>query len=193
MSDIPHHNPFNDSGDSARDERVHRFMYLYTAHSRRIYGYILCFVPHWADAEDLLQEISAVMWSKFDQFEPNTNFMHWALKIARYVIANHQRKVQTRKRFIHLSPELLDSIAQTAQTSDLFQQDCRLDALQHCVKKLKERDGRIIQWRYEKGLSAQKIGKRLGRGGDAVYKSLSRIYQMLLICIERRLTTEDAL
>ena len=193
MSDVSHHNPFNDSSDRARDEIVQRFMCLYTSHSRRIYGYILCFMPDWADADDLLQEISAVMWSKFDQFEPNTNFMHWALKIARYVIANHQRKVQVRKRLIHVSPELLDSIAQTAQTSDLFQHDDRSDALQHCIKRLKERDARIIHWRYEKGLSAQKIGKRLGRGADAVYKSLSRIYQMLLTCIERRLTTEDAL
>ena len=54
--------------------REHRFLQLFLAHERRIYSYILALVPVWADADDLLQQTSVVLWQKLDQFEPGTNF-----------------------------------------------------------------------------------------------------------------------
>ena len=54
-----------------------RFMRLFLQSERRILGFILSLVPYVADAEDLLQETCAIMWSKINEFEPGTDFTAW--------------------------------------------------------------------------------------------------------------------
>src|SRR3954468_20850609 len=78
--------------DIAREER---FLKLFLAHERRIFGFLLALVPDWSDAEDLLQETSVVMWRKLYNFEPGTDFAAWALSIARYQVLDHRKR---RKR-----------------------------------------------------------------------------------------------
>ena len=62
------HTPSNEA-DSNR-----RFVSLFLANQRRIYRYILTICPHAADAEDVLQSTAEVLWAKFKQFEPGTEF-----------------------------------------------------------------------------------------------------------------------
>ena len=47
------------------DARIH-----VTQNERRLYAYILTLLPHRADADDVLQEASLVMWDKFDDRQP---------------------------------------------------------------------------------------------------------------------------
>ena len=53
-------------------------MRLFLANERRFYGLIFALVANAADADDLLQDISAGMWEHFDQFVPGTDFAAWA-------------------------------------------------------------------------------------------------------------------
>ncbi len=46
-----------------------RFMRLFLENERRIFGFILTLLPHWADAEDVFQETAGVLWNKFDDFQ----------------------------------------------------------------------------------------------------------------------------
>src|SRR5262245_8265994 len=81
-------------GDLDREEQ---FLQLFLANERRIYAFILALVPVWSDADDLLQETSAVLWRKLDEFQPGSDFVAWALKIARFEVLNY-RKRQSRDR-----------------------------------------------------------------------------------------------
>ena len=173
------------------DDSMREFVRLYSSSARRVYGYILCFVPNWSEAEDLLQDTASILWSKFAEFTPGTDFTRWAYRIARLVVANHYRKAALRNKTLHLPPELLESIAQVAESSDLLYQEDRIDALQRCLGKLKERDRRLIHTRYEAGASIRSIAGAIGRSIDAVYKSLSRIHYQLLQCIEQQIKAED--
>jgi RNA polymerase sigma-70 factor, ECF subfamily len=82
-----------DSGRQGIDlPREERYLGLLLAHQRRIFAYVLALVPHWSDAEDVVQETSAVLWRKFDEFTPGTDFNAWALSIARYQVMNFRKK-----------------------------------------------------------------------------------------------------
>jgi RNA polymerase sigma-70 factor (ECF subfamily) len=171
---------------------MREFVRLYSASSRRIYGYILCLVPNWSEAEDVLQDTASILWTKFPEFTPGTDFTRWACRIARFVVANHFRKANIRQRVLHLNPELLEAISQVAESSGLLYREHRIDALQRCLAKLQDRDRRLITSRYEAGSSIRDIAQAIGHSIDAVYKSLSRIHYQLLCCIERQLRMEDA-
>lgn len=58
----------------------------------RIYAYIRTLVFNRSDAEDLLQEVAAVLWRKIDEFEPGTRFDQWAFSVARNKVLNFQKK-----------------------------------------------------------------------------------------------------
>ncbi len=188
MTDEPQQ---GDITDRRGDDSVRDFVRLYSSNARRIYGYILCFVPNWSDAEDLLQDTASIMWTKFAEFTPGTDFTRWACRIARFTIANHYRKRKNQLSEIHLNTELMESIVQAAESIDLLYREDWIDALQQCLVKLRERDQKLIRWRYEAGSSIRNIAKVIGRSIDAVYKSLSRIHYQLLCCIEQKLRMED--
>jgi RNA polymerase sigma-70 factor (ECF subfamily) len=161
-----------------------RFMRLFLEAERRIFGFLLALVPNWADAEDLLQETAAVLWRKFDEFEPGTDFLAWALTVARFQVLCHRKKQQrSRVRFSDQTVEVLaERLAAFTETSDR-----RLDALCHCLALLGDRDRELVQLRYAPGATTQGVAGQVGRSVDAVYKALNRIHTRLLFCIRRSL------
>ncbi len=173
------------------NESMREFVRLYSAHTQHIYGYILCLVPNWSDAEDILQDTASIMWSKFDQFVPGTDFSRWGCRIARLVVANHYRKQKVRRQTV-INSELLEAISQAAQNDQFFGKDYRVDALQQCLGKLRDRDQKLIRWRYEAGTSVRAMAERIDRSIDTIYKALGRIHSQLLGCIEDRLAREES-
>lgn len=169
--------------------RGRAFLRLYQANERRIYGFILALVPDWAQAEDLMQETTMVMWSKFAEFEPGTDFAAWALCIARYQVMHHRKRARAQR--IQFSDEVLEAIAErVCAATEQF--DIRRDALRSCLQKLAERDQELLRLRYGLDATVKSVAERVGRGIDAVYKALNRIHVQLLYCIRRTLTTEDS-
>lgn len=169
--------------DIAREEQ---FLQLFLAHERRIRGFILALVPNWSDADDLLQETSAVLWRQLDSFEPGTDFAAWALSVARYQVLNYRRRERTRAaRFSDRTFEaLLDLAARSSSSSD-----ARRDALEGCLAKLGESERELIRLRYQSDATTQAVADQLGRPMKAVYKALNRIHDALLQCVRRSLGT----
>src|SRR5262249_14655413 len=50
------------------------FLRLFLENERRLYAYILTLLANRADADDVLQEASLVMWDKFDERQPPADF-----------------------------------------------------------------------------------------------------------------------
>lgn len=182
--------PSHSTDETPDASRAQVFLRLYQANERRIYGFILALVPDWFEAEDLLQETTAVMWSKFDQFELGTDFAAWAMRIARYQIMNYRKKKRNQR--VQFSDEVLGAIEEhvTTVTKDL---DIRRDALRDCLKKLSARDRELVHLRYEYDATTKAVAARVGRGIDAVYKALNRIHVQLFYCVRRTLAMERSL
>ena len=60
-------------------KRYDEFAGLVRLHTGQVLAYINALVLDWNDADDLFQETCLVLWQKFDEFRPGTNFLAWAL------------------------------------------------------------------------------------------------------------------
>ena len=146
----------------------------------RMYGYIFSLVRNRADAEDLLKETSITLWEKFDQFDPETDFIPWAFRVALWKVKNFQRK-QGRSK-ITFSDELLELIANRYETLEP-RLGRRREVLQDCLEKLNHADREFILSRYEPGANAQTAAEHSGRNIQAAYKALARIRKRLHACV----------
>src|SRR5688572_13921046 len=54
------------------------FAPLFSRNARRIYGFIMTLVFNHQDAEEVFQNTSIVLWNKFAEFRPDSNFFAWA-------------------------------------------------------------------------------------------------------------------
>nr|ALS90909.1 helix-turn-helix domain protein [uncultured bacterium] len=187
MQDSP--NILEDSGKSSdRADRTTEFVGLWTETGRRIYSYILSLLPNVHDAEEVFSEVSKVLWEKFDEYRPGTNFRAWATRIAYFKIL---RYLDDRKR----QPTPIDADFFKTINRIVNEQSAALEAqyraLADCVNHLKPRDRQLLASRYAEGATTQGVAQTLGRSVDAIYKSLARIRSILFDCITARLAEEE--
>jgi RNA polymerase sigma-70 factor (ECF subfamily) len=178
----------NRQSKDARSSRDAEFMRLFLRHERRIYGLIFSLVPDWADADDLMQEVSTVIWRKFHEFEPGTNFSAWALKIARFQVLAYRKKQRVNRA--RLSDVTVEQIADRFCARTPESVDARRQALKRCIDKLNEQDRQLIQLKYNPGSSTESVAEAVGRSVHAVYKALNRVHGQLLDCITSSLRLE---
>lgn len=179
----PHDEHAGSHANRAADRHA-LFLRLYTKHQHRILAYIFTLVPNRADAEDLLQDSAALMWEKFDQFELGTDFAAWACRVAFLKVSNHRKRFARSK--LLFNDELLETVAERA--IELAPQlDERRAALQECLKRLEDRDRRMITARYEPCGSAKRAAEASGRSLQAAYRALFRIRKALYDCVTLRI------
>ena len=119
MREQPMANPNHDNAAGASGgfrqpggDRQSRFFPLYVANQRRIFAYVFAIVPNRADAEDVLQETSIVLWEKFNEVKPGTDFLAWACQIAFWKIGNLKKKYARAR--VKFDQDVIETIGQRA-------------------------------------------------------------------------------
>jgi RNA polymerase sigma-70 factor (ECF subfamily) len=172
------------------DPKVRAFLSRFLQAERRIFAYIVTLLPHRADAEDVLQEASVVMWEKFDEQAPPEDFVAWGCRIAYFRVQQHRRGGRRRRQAL-FSEAMLERLAETSLGEGAaLELEERDEALAHCLDKLGRRDRVLLDERYREGATTQSTADRLGRSANVVYRSLAKIRRALHDCIERRLDAE---
>jgi RNA polymerase sigma-70 factor (ECF subfamily) len=166
-----------------RDKRTLEFLKLFVRHQQEIYAYILTLVPHIHDADDLFQEGMVVMWRKFDQFQPGTNFAAWGVQIMRYQILDYRRNLARNKQVL-IENSLFETMIEHMPTIQ-DEAAARIEALRKCLALLDDRAKRIIKMRYERNISVGKIASYLKLSRRHVYHILGQITSVLLRCMRR--------
>ena len=165
------------------------FVELLTRYQQRIFLFIFSLLPNRPNAEDVLQETTLLLWKRFDEFEPGSNFKAWACRIAYYKVLEFLRRQSSdRHRF---SDEFTERIAAMASGEMLDITQARQMALERCLKKLPTKDRDVIQRRYRSGASVRAVAEELGRSTRGIYKALSRVHRMLYQCVRTTLAAED--
>src|SRR5690606_34393882 len=100
----------HESSASNNDQRVSEFARLLLESRKRLHAFILTLVPHWDDAEELEQRTAIILWQKFGEYVPGTNFLTWACQVARWEINNY-RRTKGRSR-LYFSNELMTALAE---------------------------------------------------------------------------------
>lgn len=168
--------------DNMRQDQMY-FLKLITVHQPRIYGFIMSLVGNWNEADDIYQETSYVLWNKFNEFTPGTDFLRWALKIARFQTLSYIKKHKTQKA--SFSQSCIENLSDAALDKD---EDSHIlvDALRECVKKLSERSRQLLRVRYQDGESVSNIALRFNFNVNTLYKQFQKIHAQLFRCIRSR-------
>ncbi len=170
------------------EKNPERFVRLLGRYQQRVYSFILTLVPHWADADEVLQETNIVLWRKFSEFQPDTDFVRWANQVAYFEVLKFRRRQQ--KDHLFFSDAFVEEVAaEVMEMSETLQM--QRDRLAGCLQKLSDRDRTLIHLRYDEGSSVKRVAEQLGRSADSVYKSLGRVRRMLIDCIHREKVAEE--
>jgi len=171
------------SGENASDRQA-EFVGLLSQNYRALYA---CAVSLGADlhqADDIMQEVSILLWQQFDQFELGTSFARWGRAMVRNVFRNDRRSSWHRKHVFN--PLLIEKLFEMhCGAEELL--EVRTLALQQCLKKLPDSDRKLIQAFYNKGQTLTSQAHQAGRAPNALHKAISRIRLRLSQCIDRKL------
>lgn len=166
-------------------------MRLVTQYQSQLHGYLYALMHNMADAEDVLQDTIVVLWRKFDQFESGTNFLHWALKTARFEALKFQRTMRRNRRFFseELAVELEDGSFRKCDDKLIGDREA---ALANCIDRLGERDRQLLLQCYAPGVTIQSVAEKAGRSAQSICNSLRRIRQCLFDCVNGAMSQEEA-
>lgn len=167
-----------------------RYLELVTQSQRTLYSVLWSLLRNASDVDDVLQETNAVLWQKAAEYNPERDFLPWALRIAQMQVLAFRKRQQRGRRLV------FDDALVTALVDDSIDEARRLEprraALEQCLQRLSEEQRQLVQRRYAPGGSVNAIAEREGRTPKAVSEALRRIRAALLQCIERRLAMEGA-
>jgi RNA polymerase sigma-70 factor (ECF subfamily) len=169
------------------DEKYESFLKLYRANESFISRYVLVLCPNYSAAEDIVQETMLVMWRKYGQYRPGTNFAAWGMRIARFCVSNYFRK--EKSRVVYFGNEAFENITEYGNYIDL-DQEAYLEALEECTMELPENSKKMIILRYVENMKVTDIALKMQKTLSSTYKIMSRIHHTLLTCIERKLAKD---
>jgi RNA polymerase sigma-70 factor (ECF subfamily) len=166
------------------DQFVERFVRF----QGRIYAYVVTLLPNRADAEEVFQQTSLILWKKWQQFDPNGDFLRWACGVAHHEVQNFLRKHNLRGQ-VYLSEEVLADVAQVRlDQHDLL--EARRRALRSCLDRLKQSRRELLERCYAGTDSIKTIAENLGQSPNMLYMTLKRLRRALFDCISRTLAAE---
>lgn len=165
------------------DEFVTRLL----KHRHALYAFIAKQLVNPADAEDVFQKTSLVLWKKMAEFDPQGSFFHWACGVAFNEVRNFL--TTQRRSKLHFDLDLVELLAEESQTENELSES-RLSALRVCLERLSPTQQQILCRCYMGADAITEVAEELGRGRGALYKQLARLKEKLLDCIRLRLAQE---
>src|ERR1700748_673933 len=114
-------------------ETHRRFLRAFTAHEPAVRAYVRRLVAARADADDVMQEVSVVLWEKFDSFREGADFKAWAFGVARFEVLAWLRD-KGRDRLV-LDEDVVTKIAEET-TPDEPRLARQREALDQCIEKV---------------------------------------------------------
>ena len=166
-----------------------RFVQLFARARENLFAYIFSLLPHWSDAEDVFQQTSLVLWRKFGDFEPESNFLAWACRVAFFEVCNFHR-VAGRDR-LRFSDALLAQLAEQRVVSPDSASRKR-ELLLDCIDKLSDDQRTLLVRTYTDETNIRQLAGELNRAPQTLYNRLNRIRRTLFDCIEAAMLRQEA-
>lgn len=170
------------SGDQEM-EHVQKVQGLFLKHSPQLRGYVASLVPRRSEVDDLLQEVFLVVTAKASGFELGSNFVAWAMTIARFKVLEYFRA--GKKKELLLGDEVIELLVD--EGPEVVGGHGKLEALKSCLKKLSPQVQRMLADRYDGEMKPEKIAEQVGWQANSVYVTLSRARASLRRCIEKKM------
>ena len=177
------------SEEGAQVDHSEAVIRLFSQHQRWLHGYLTSLLGSPSDAEDVMQEVSVILWKEHHKFQLGTNFTSWLSVIAYHQVQKFWRQRKSNRVF--LSEEIIEQVACLPDDSETH--ETRRKVLADCVGQLRETDQTLVKQFYgDRKVTARQVAKELGRPEVTVYKALNRVRRVLFECVNRKMQAEGA-
>lgn len=166
------------------DERYETFVAIFAHHEPDLCRFIRSLLPSWTDADEVLQQTAIVIWRKFDQYDPSTQFMKWACVIARFEALGYRRKM-ARERLV-FREDVMELMADEG-IDELETRSREHEALEGCMRKMPETQRKFLTLAYTPGVKVKDLAEEAGATSAAFYMRLKRLRHQLMQCVEAKL------
>jgi len=169
------------------DDRYEEFLQLFLRDRERISAYLYSLLPNAADAEDVFQRCSLLLWRKFADFDRERSFLSWACGVAFYEVRNFLRSAHRDR--IQFNSDLISQLADR-RLEQLEKAPDLLPFLRDCLKRLSPSERDLVQVAYECNGTLKEFAETKKKPLQTIYNQLGRIRRTLLDCVQRKLATE---
>ena len=149
------------------------FEKIYQEHIRQVYGYLYSILGNVQDAEDISGQTFLVVYESMHRFKGTGSVKAWIFRIARNKAMDHFRK---RKKIVTgelpvlpVNEDPLHNVIQSEQAQ----------LLAGLMKTLPENDIELLRLRFLAQMTFAEMAEFLGKGEDAVKKSVYRLIDRL--------------
>jgi RNA polymerase sigma-70 factor (ECF subfamily) len=151
------------------EAREDRFCALYEWTRPQIIAYALRRTASHDDVADIVAETFEIAWRRLDDVPTGQAGLLWLYVTARYVLANHSRRVRRRD-------EITVRLAEELRGVELREEapDAESIVMQLCLKALTPDERELLMLAGWEGLSAAKMGRVLGCSPTAARIRLHR-------------------
>lgn len=175
-----------DDGELRKKQRFHNEL---AAVYDRLHALAIAYVGYSSDADELVQETCIVLWRKFDEYEPGTNFQRWAaailLNVTRQLFAKRRRGKE-----VTFSNEMLSQVARVQSgMSELA--ELKNERLEKCLKRLPAADFSLVWDCYANSQKSREYAKEHKISPNTVRSRLRRIRHKLFQCVNRAFGEEN--
>lgn len=174
------------SPDEASHHRA--FLRQFTANEAAIRAFVRRLVPARADADDIMQEVSVVLWEKFGSFRGDGHFRAWAFGVARFEVLAWLRD-KGRDRLV-LSEKIVDLFGAEAEAHEPRLERQR-EALEQCLGEFAPEQRDLLMRAYQPGARIATLARESGRSEPGFYQWLYRVRKLLFDCVRSRLGKEE--
>lgn len=175
--------------DTDNNDHHRQFLRHFTTHEPAVRAFVRRLVPSRADADDILQEVSIVLWKKFGEFRSDGDFKAWAFGIARFKVLSWLRD-RGRDRLV-LDSDVVALIAEESQNVEPHLERQRI-ALETCFEKMRTEERDLLVRAYERNARIHEVALTSGRSVGGFYQWLHRMRKLLMDCITRALAEQPS-
>ena len=178
--------------ERARHGDAEAFADLVRAFQGRIRAFFAARLRDASLVDDLAQEAFLIAYRKLPDCDTSRPLLPWLKKIAEYVLLNAARKQRPHL----IDPQDLDAtldrlaVRQAESMEDGDANEDLLDGLRNCLGKVQSFSQRLVEARYQEGLSLKVIAQREGKNPTALSVALVRIRLRLRECRQNRHSVE---
>lgn len=161
-----------------------RFLGFFLKEQYVLKSYLLVSTGSMEEAEELFQEVSSVLWTRFDRYDESRPFRAWALGVARLEVLKWRER-QGRRPAV-LSEDVIESLAETAGAL-APEADERRAKLEDCMRRLPPAMRDVLARRYLDALPPARLAEAVGKSLEAIEMALVRARRALHDCVDRKL------
>ncbi|MEM0897758.1 MAG: sigma-70 family RNA polymerase sigma factor [Verrucomicrobiota bacterium] len=163
------------------------FVRLWTRHQAEVERYVYMMIPRAADAADVLQDVSVLLWEKWDHYDQSRPFVPWAIRFAWLEVLKWRQR-QAREKLV-FSDGLLEQINAAHADEEPFM-EARRNALTSCLTRLTDQQRKWVDLRYGRHGAIKDEARRSGISMHKLYYALEKVRGQLLDCVGRTMRRE---